>query len=641
MFFFNLSLGEFLALFSAVSGTVLALYLLDRSRRKLKVATLRFWQPSEKPPEAKHQKRIQQPWSMILQILGMGLLLAAIAQLRLGSPDRSSRDHVLLLDTSAWTAARSNPQRRLIDDAKISAIRWVRSLPASDRVMVVRADALATPATVFETNRSTIEQSVLQSQPGSSSLNLQAALEFARRVQRQHGAGSGEIVLAGAGRLNSGDIPNENTLPATLRLLPVKEPARNVGIRRFHLRRTPGDTQLWEVFVAVRNYGTAPETVPLLVTFGNAPIGSSRLTIAPGSEETARYEFRTKSAGWMEAKLAVRDGLAEDNSAQLEIPDQKPVQVSVFSREPDLLRPLFQANPRIAASYFPPEAYKPDANADIVVIDRFRAAQRPQRNSIFIEPPADGSPLAVARSNAPARLTRWRAEHPVARGLHSLDLKLDTATLFKPSSTVEVVADAEGGALVAASPGETKSLFLGFHPGRQALKYELAAPLLIANALEWMAPQVFRSWELNGESVGSVRVAVDPKTDPSTIQVLDENQQPLPFSVSGDTLQFYSGVRGNVRVRTQSRESVYSLTLPEIGDVSWDPPARVRRGLGRIGGSSSPVYELWPWLALLGAAILGIEWYLFGRTRFPAVGARVIPFDRFLKRFTAPFRKAS
>ena len=46
MFFFNLSLGEFTALFGAVSGAVLALYLLDRSRRKIKVATMRFWKPS-------------------------------------------------------------------------------------------------------------------------------------------------------------------------------------------------------------------------------------------------------------------------------------------------------------------------------------------------------------------------------------------------------------------------------------------------------------------------------------------------------------------------------------------------------------------------------------------------------------------
>src|SRR5258708_7013171 len=172
---------------------------------------------------------------MLLQILCMALLLAAIAQLRLGSPDRSSRDHVLLLDTSAWTAAKDG-QRPLLDEAKISAVRWLRALPHSDRVMLVRADALATPATVVETNHTAVERAILESRPTASALNLQAAIEFARRMQRQHGQGAGEIVFAGTARMHAGDVPVENTLPPTLRLLPVKEPTRNVGIRHFNLR---------------------------------------------------------------------------------------------------------------------------------------------------------------------------------------------------------------------------------------------------------------------------------------------------------------------------------------------------------------------------------------------------------------------
>ncbi|MBI2688083.1 MAG: VWA domain-containing protein [Acidobacteria bacterium] len=638
MFFFNLSLGEFTALFGAVSSAVLALYLLDRSRRKIKVATMRFWRPSEKPPEAKHRRRIQQPWSMIMQIIGMGLLLAAIAQLRLGSPDRSSRDHVLLLDTSAWTAAKSDPQRRLIDEAKVHAIRWLRALPSSDRVMVVRADALPTPATVFETNRAVAEQAILQSQPGSSALNIQAAFDFARRMQRQHGQGTGEIVLAGAGRANQADLPDPATLPASLRLLPVMEPKRNVGIRRFHLRRSPNDAQLWEIFVAVRNFGRAPEAVPLMLTFGNAPIGSSRLIIAPGAEETARFEFRTKSAGWMEARLQVRDGLLDDNIALLEIPEQKQVQVAIFTRQPELLRPLMAANPRINASYAPPEAFKPDTASDIVIIDRFYPPQRPRRPALWIAPPPQGSPLAVAKSNTSAHITRWRAEHPIAQGLRTLDLKLDGATLFVQSPGVDPIAEADGGSLVAAQ-ANPRAVFLGVHPGLGALKFELAAPLLMANILEWMAPEALRRWELDGESVGTVKVALDPHTDPASIQVTGEDQQPLPFSVSENTLQFYSATRGNVRVRTGFQETVYSLSLPDVGDSAWEAPAKIRRGLGRIAGSSSPVRDLWPWLALLGAVLILAEWLLFGRLRLRSRAAAT-PIE-FFNRFTAPFRKAS
>src|SRR6266478_3892485 len=105
MYFLNLSLAQFLALFGTISVTMVLLYLLGRSRRKQVVATLRFWVAAEQPAVVKKRKRIQQPLSLILQLLGMLLLRPAIPRFRLGTPLGSSRDHVLILDTSAWMAS--------------------------------------------------------------------------------------------------------------------------------------------------------------------------------------------------------------------------------------------------------------------------------------------------------------------------------------------------------------------------------------------------------------------------------------------------------------------------------------------------------------------------------------------------------
>ena len=49
MYFLNLSLLQFLAVFGSISAISVALYLLDRSRRKLVVSTLRFWIAAEQP----------------------------------------------------------------------------------------------------------------------------------------------------------------------------------------------------------------------------------------------------------------------------------------------------------------------------------------------------------------------------------------------------------------------------------------------------------------------------------------------------------------------------------------------------------------------------------------------------------------
>ena len=106
MHLLNLTLGQFLALFGSMSAVMLALYLLDRSRRRQVVSTLRFWVSAEQPTVVARRRRIQQPFSLLLQLASMALLLLAIAQLRLGAPASAPRDHVLILDTSAWMAAR-------------------------------------------------------------------------------------------------------------------------------------------------------------------------------------------------------------------------------------------------------------------------------------------------------------------------------------------------------------------------------------------------------------------------------------------------------------------------------------------------------------------------------------------------------
>src|ERR1700687_1904192 len=134
MSFLNLSLGELLGLAGAISAGVVALYLLDRSKRRQLGATLRLWSAADVRTELKHRRRIQQPWSLLLQLLSIMLLLLALAGPRWGGDDNSSRDHVLILDASAWMGARTR-QGTLMDDAKTAARAYLKALPAGDRVM--------------------------------------------------------------------------------------------------------------------------------------------------------------------------------------------------------------------------------------------------------------------------------------------------------------------------------------------------------------------------------------------------------------------------------------------------------------------------------------------------------------------------
>src|SRR5215471_7310900 len=217
MYFLNLSLLQFVAVFGGISAISVALYLLDRSRRRLVVSTLRFWVAAEQPAVAARRRRIQQPWSLLLQLASMALLVLAIAQLRLGTPAQAGRDHVIVLDTSAWMAAHSG-NRTLMDAARDRARQYLKALPSRDRVMLVRADGLATPATAFEEDRRKVDAAIQASQPGSTALNVDRALAFARHVQGQDGRRAGEIAFIGAGRTTPRD-PAGAPPPRNLRVI--------------------------------------------------------------------------------------------------------------------------------------------------------------------------------------------------------------------------------------------------------------------------------------------------------------------------------------------------------------------------------------------------------------------------------------
>src|SRR5580704_558414 len=431
MSFLNLGLGELLGLVVAISSSDVAMYLLDRSKRKQLVATLRFWSAADVRTQLKHRRRIQQPWSLLLQLVSIALLLLALAGPRWGGDEDSGRDHVLILDTSAWMGARTRTGM-LIDEARIAARNYIKSLPRRDRVMIVRADALATPATSFELDRRTLDAAISQSQPGASALNLEQALEFAQRAQKLQPQRVGEIVFAGAGRVPE----NEAALaaPSNFRMLPVNATQENVGLKKIGLRRSLTVPDSWDIYVAVKNYGARPHDIQLALQFGGAPAGSKTMSLKPGAEEQATFTYRTKVAGYLEARISPHDSFPQDDRAVIELPAQRPLRVVVYSADPQALRALFASNSQVDATFEAPSKYDAQSSADIVVLDRFAPPTRPKADSIWIQPPSAGSPVPVRATKTGMKIDRWRTDSPLGAGLRAKDLQLESSEIFTPAA---------------------------------------------------------------------------------------------------------------------------------------------------------------------------------------------------------------
>src|SRR5262249_38862655 len=159
--------------------------------------------------------------------------------LRFGTPAGAPRDHVLLLETSAWMGSRAAARgtRTLMDVARERAVAYLKAVPPRDRVMLVRVDGLATPATAFEPNHKKLEKAIYDSQPGSTALNLEEAFASAHQVQARGGRRSGEIVFVGSGRIGERESAEHKIqAPKNLRYVAVADQAENCGLRKIGLR---------------------------------------------------------------------------------------------------------------------------------------------------------------------------------------------------------------------------------------------------------------------------------------------------------------------------------------------------------------------------------------------------------------------
>ncbi len=78
---------------------------------------------------------------------------------------------------------------------------------------------------------------------------------------------------------------------------------------------------------------------------------------------------------------------------------------------------------------------------------------------------------------------------------------------------------------------------------------------------------------------------------------------------------FFAGAPGEVRVAAGDREYMYSLTLPELSDSKWKPPASAMKGIPAFAPAVAAARDVWPVMAFAGALCLLAEWMLYGRFR--------------------------
>jgi hypothetical protein len=340
--------------------------------------------------------------------------------------------------------------------------------------------------------------------------------------------------------------------------------------------------------------------------------GESRAIIFSGISGLKRY---ANARGLIVARIDGQDALSTDNQAYALLPERKPILVLLVTRNNWFLENALKAGEANETQIVSPANYRISLNQsfDVVIFDR----ELP--SGITLDAP--GNFLFLGVSPLPPAVL---SDHPVIVETDPGDpimrfVDLNTSTILRavrlpreiPGWTVRApVAGADGPLVVSLESSRRRRVIIAFDPIDSDLPVRVAFPLLIHNAVAWLA---------NKNSDAQVQIqAGDTLHLENGIHVVHG-----PLTASGSGQKF--AVDGDFR---PTRNGFYRIENGQeqklIAVNTFDPAQSDLRSIGLPEPRPATVWSSvvgwlswppWIYFGLLALSFSGLEWWMYHRRR--------------------------
>ncbi|MDB6173233.1 MAG: von Willebrand factor type [Chthoniobacteraceae bacterium] len=614
---------------------IVLLYLLKVKRRQIPVSTLMFWQRvlQENRQRALFH-RLRNLLSLLLHLLIFLLILTALAKPTLDAFLAAGSDTVLIVDTRARMQAVEDDGESRFDRARRLAAPYVSQANRRSQVALIFAGAAADVAVPFTGDVKPLEAALKAASATDATGNLDSAVHLAQTLLSSRKGRHRIVVLTSTPRSDTQPVVYLDSANAAY------EPAvsyaftgtarDNVAITRFSTRPLLNSPQTSEVLLEIRNFGTAPvkgnvelsldgrrlEIKPFEIEAGGRKLDF--FPILPRTERSAR--------GWLKAQLDTADALPLDNTAYALVPTPQPARLLLVTKGNWFLEKLLAADLQLRFELLTPDAFTlPMAEKfDAVLFDNVLPAEfafgKTAGNFLFFKQ----TPFtASGPSLEQPILTEIDNQHPLLRLVDLQNLTIVRASPMRlpseaPEWTFQTPLRAfDEPVLIAGSrrtttpPGEQRVVALGFDVAESDLPLRIAFPLLISNAVHWLAHE---STPLPRSISTGETLALDPGQNVST-----EPETDFPAKPGAMARAFFQ----------PSRQGYYRLDPPAPGGANWvavnmfsEAESDLRATATQVAATTPtavamPMMQrpLWQYLAIAALLLSTMEWFLFHRRR--------------------------
>ena len=589
MRFAALSTGSAVLLLAAVVGAVVLLYLLKPSPRRITVSSTLIWRRVLRS-RRRAPDRLRWWMSLLLATLVALCVALALTRPRMGSSSTALHGLVLVLDNSITLSARTSDGRTRWDHAVERARGLIRTGPASARYLI--ADT--------------------QRQIGSPHFEeADAALATLERLRVTAGGEPvfPQVVPPGDPDLRAvliSDGVARLEVPGGVESLPVFQVADNAGITAFDVRALPADSTHQQAYVEVLNASPAPRAMEVSVTGAGHPPLTRVLQLAAGASARELFDVSTFDAGPLRAAVSMAgDALSADDVAfSFARGHHMRRVILVTSGNPTLERSL-RLLPRVQLTVIAPGRYTDRGGVDVWVFDRYAPPQPPAAPALAFRPSRVDWLPAARGDTGETSVSAWVRGHPLTEGLSLQDVIVSNALVARDVNRFEVIcADAQRRPLILASLHGPRRVDATFALDDSNLPQQAGFPVLLSNALEWLAGES-RSVQAR---VGLIEVPV-PAAKVLDLQGHAVPTRPLPGATLIEAWEpgFLTATAIDRRVRVA---------------VSVLDPAATNINASRFADTpAAPTFvseprwrvEVWAALLLAAALLLVLEWWTFNR----------------------------
>jgi hypothetical protein len=243
---------------------------------------------------------------------------------------------------------------------------------------------------------------------------------------------------------------------------------------------------------------------------------------------------------------------------------------------------------------------------DVLIFDRWAPERAPDQPALVFAPPAAAAWIGTL--DAAIADPRWvtSVPHPVTAGVDPLTLDLKRVQPVRSEALAPIAFSTEGAPLLSVrDAADGRLVVAAFSPAQSNLAYSAVFPVLVANAIEWLARPAFESPRSPGPMIvpGSVTRVITP-----------DGQQARLFK-GGDRSVALLDAPGLYRVESGPARSVVGVNVgsAEVSNLERTalPPDVVAAAPAGGGGITGRPW--WMYAVLIALVLASAEWWTWLR----------------------------